>query len=88
MSDEFNERPAMSRPRNPDRPTTELVVSNFPKTVIDMLDAVSGNRGDKSRAPLVIEILEAWAAKEARKCIVVQRVIGSNAALLELAGME
>lgn len=85
---DFADRPALSRARNPDRPNTELLVSGFPKEVIDMLDAVAHSRGQKSRGPLVIEILSAWAANEARKCILVQRVVGGNAALLELAGMD
>ncbi len=60
----------------------------FPKPVIDFLDGVSHARGDKSRGPLVIEILEAWVRAKAREMIVVERVVGGNPAIRELAGMS
>lgn len=80
--------PSLSRARNPNLEITELRVDAFPKPVIDFLDGVSHARGDKSRGPLVIEILEAWVRAKAREMIVVERVVGGNPALRELAGME
>lgn len=77
----------LSRPRNPDLVTTELRVENVPKALIDMLDACSAAHGGK-RGPLVIRLLEEFAAREARKWIVIQRVLGGNSTIEELAGMD
>ena len=53
-----------------------------------MLDAVSLARGDKSRRLLVIEVLSEFARMKAREWTLIQRLMGSNQAVQELAGME
>lgn len=82
------ENVSLSRPRNPDLAVSELQVSDFPKHLLDMLDAVSHARGDKSRRALVIDIVEAWAEKKAREWIVIDRVLGDAVvpAIPELIG--
>jgi hypothetical protein len=79
--------PNLSRARNPNLEVTELRVEGVPKPIIDFIDGKSVARGDKRR-DLVIEILAAWVRAEAREMIVVQRVVGGNPVLRELAGME
>ena len=79
--------PSMSRARNPALDATELQVSNCPKVLVDFLDAMSLARGQKSRGPLVIEILEAWVQQRAREMVAVQRVVG-NPGVQELARMD
>ena len=79
--------PSLSRARNPSLEVTELRVDGFPKSVINFLDGISAARGQK-RGALVTEILEAWVCEKAREMIVVERVVGGNPAIRELAGIE
>lgn len=78
----------LSRARNPDLPTSELRVDDVPKELLDMLDAVSLARGDKSRRLLVIEVLTEYAKNKAREWTLIERVMGSNQAIRELARLE
>jgi hypothetical protein len=82
MSDSF------ARARNPDLELTTLRIDNFPKAYIDFIDGVSLARGDASRQTLVMEILEAYVRSKAQEMIVVQRCLGSNTSLAELAGIK
>jgi hypothetical protein len=75
-----------SRPRNPALEATELRVNDAPKPLVDFLDGVSHARG-QTRNKLVIEILEAWVRERAREMIVVERVVGGNPVVRDLAGM-
>lgn len=77
-----------SRARNPDLPTSDLRVDGVPKELLDMLDAVSMARGEKSRGPLVIEILTSFAQKKALEWTLIERVIGSNQTIRDLAGID
>lgn len=52
-----------------------------------MLDAVSMADGDKSRGPLVNRILLKWARQEARKHSLISKILNSNQAIEDLAGM-
>lgn len=81
------EHVSLSRPRNPDSTASELQVSDFPRHLLDMLDAVSHARGEKSRRALVLEIVEAWAEQKAREWMVIDRVLGGNQGVRKVAGM-
>ena len=78
---------SMSRPRNPASEAVQLVVGEVPVDVVGMLDAVSLAEGEKSRGPLVIRILQQWAAKEARRHTLIARVLHSNQTISALASM-
>ena len=82
----MNDTPALSRARNPDLETTELRVNDAPKDLVNFLDGVSHARG-MTRNKLVIEVLEAWVRERAREMILVERVVGGNPVLRELAGL-
>ena len=76
----------MSRARNPELDTTELRVNDAPKALVDFLDGVSHARG-MPRNKLVIEVIEAWVRERAREMILVERVVGGNPVVRELAGL-
>lgn len=80
------DNPSQSRARNPALETTELRVSDAPKALVDFFDGVSHARGI-SRNKLVMEVLEAWVRQKAMEMIVVERVVGGNPVVRELAGM-
>lgn len=80
--------PAFSRPRNPGSETSQLRVDDVPVEILSMLDAVSMADGDRSRAPLVMRILQKWARAEARKHTLIARVMASNQAIEDLAAMD
>jgi hypothetical protein len=80
---------SLSRARNPDLQTSELRIEDVPKRLLDMLDACSLDADGRSgRKALVISILEAWAQKEARKHILISRIVGDNRTISDLAGMD
>ena len=79
---------ALSRARNPDLPTSELRIDDVPKELLDMLDAVSLARGDKSRRSLVIEVLSEYARIKAREWTLIERVMGGNQTIRDLARMD
>jgi hypothetical protein len=83
-----SEKAAFSRPRNPARPVTELRVDGVPKELIDMLDAVSFARGDRSRAVLVIELLQQWSDRKAHEWSLIQSIVHSNRNVAEAAGEQ
>lgn len=67
-----------SRARNPDRPTTQVVIDGVPKEWVDLFDAISHARGHKSRQPILMRALERLATEAAREWTVMERVVGSN----------
>lgn len=77
---------SFSRPRNPALDSTEIRVADAPLALVNFLDGVSHARGI-ARNKLVIEILEAWVRERAREMIVVERVVGGNPVVRDLAGM-
>ena len=80
---------SMSRARNPELQTSELRIEDVPKRLIDMLDACSmGVDGRSARKLLVISILEDWARTEARKHILISRIVGDNRTISDMAGMD
>lgn len=61
-------------------------MNDAPKDLVNFLDGVSHARG-MTRNKLVVEVLEAWVRERAREMILVERVVGGNPVLRELAGL-
>lgn len=70
------DEPMFARSRNPSSSTVEIRFDCSKETVM-WLDAISMSE-DKARGTLLNEILGEWAARQAHKRMVIDRVVGSN----------
>ena len=76
------DRPSFSRGAEP---TTELR-GECPRSIVNVLDAISMARGFPTRNALVNQILTEWVDKVLHEHSVLQRVVGINPAGSEAAG--
>lgn len=76
----------MSRPRNPDAQTVELRF-HVPVEWACLMDGYS--LGDEqARNALAKRIVSRWVKKEAHRAILIERTVGGNPGLSDLAGMD